>query len=346
VQIIPTHMTVAEYCGALRDGSLVVNKDYQRSNKVWPMTAQSFLIESILLKFPVPKLALYQVTDRTSRRTTREIVDGQQRTEAIRAFFEGDLRLSRTLEFEHASGRTYAELEPDLQDSFLTYPLAIDLFVEATPRDVREIFRRINSYEVPLNPEEQRHAKWQGKFKWFIYHLSARNDQVFQDLGTFGQKQLVRMQDMKLLTEIAHALLYGIKTTNKRDLDRLYEANDEAFASEVDLGSWIQEGLAFLSTVEATHDTPIAKPYSIYSLLLAIVHARSDVPSLRGDGQGGRGLASHAGVEAALGDLADALEGKATAGRFGAFVKASTDRTNVMSQRRIRFQAYLDAVSA
>src|SRR3954470_24513201 len=100
MQIIPTHMTVVQYCESLADESIIVNRDYQRSNQVWPSTAQSFLIESILLGYPVPKLALYQVTDRVSRRTYLEIIDGQQRTEAIQSFYDGDLRLSRTLAFE------------------------------------------------------------------------------------------------------------------------------------------------------------------------------------------------------------------------------------------------------
>jgi len=38
--------------------------------------------------------------------------------------------------------------------------------VAATPAEVREVFRRINSYTVPLNSEEQRHATYQGPFKF------------------------------------------------------------------------------------------------------------------------------------------------------------------------------------
>jgi hypothetical protein len=346
VQIIPTNKTIAEYCGELRDQAIIVNRDYQRSNQVWPAAAQSFLIESILLGFPVPKLALYQITDRVSRKTYREIVDGQQRTEAIRAFYDGEMRLSRTLEFQDAAGKTYVELASDLQDKFLAYPLGIDLFVDATPRDVREVFRRINAYEVPLNPEEQRHAKFQGDFKWFIYHLSSRYDQVFQDLGTFGQKQLVRMQDMKLLAEVAHALLKGIKTTSRRDLDKLYEQYDEGFAEEEELESWLHAGLEAVRGWEAARETDLAKPFSVYALLLAVIHAEYDVPALRSVAAGGRGIAENDRVERRLGVLADALENKVRSGGYASFVKASTDRTNVIDQRQTRFKSYLAAVQA
>lgn len=344
MKIIPSHMTIATYCERLAEGSIVVNHDYQRSNQVWPSTAQSFLIESILLGYPVPKLTLYQITDRISRKTRQEIVDGQQRTEAIKSFFDDDLRLSRTLEFESAAGSTYSELAGELQDVFLKYDLGIDLFVDATERQVREIFRRINAYEVPLNPEEQRHAKWQGAFKWYIYHLSARHDELFRKLGTFGQKQLVRMTDMKLLTEVSHALLHGITTTNKRDLDRVYEEYDAAFDEQEGLEARIDGALRVIGRLEVAHGTEISKPFQLYSLILALTHAADEIATLASVESGGRGLVPESEMERTLGVLADALEAKAATGQHGAFVKASSAGTNVVGVRKTRFQGYLAAV--
>ena len=112
------------------------------------------------------------------------------------------------------------------------------------------MFRRINSYEVPLNPEEQRHAKFQGPFKWYIYHLSSRHDQVFIRTGTFTPKQIVRMQDMKLLAEVSHALLNGITTTNRVSLDTAYRVNDKAFAEAEDFTERIERAIAFIDTLE------------------------------------------------------------------------------------------------
>ena len=151
---------------------------------------------------------------------------------------------------------------------------------------------------------------------------------------------------MKLLTEVAHALLYGLKTTSRRDLDRLYEAKDEEFPEQEQLGAWIEGALNAVSTIEAVHETGIAKPYSVYSLVLALAHASADVPALRSEGVGGTGIASARDIDASLGVLADALEEKAVSGRYGKFVRASTDRTNVVTQRRTRFKTYLAAVRA
>lgn len=347
MQIVSTNMTVAEYCNALDRNTLHVNATYQRSNKVWPLAARSFLIESILLGFPIPKISLFAQTDRISRKTIREIVDGQQRTTAVYAFYSGTLRLSRTLEFDRAAGKTYEELDSDLQDRFLTYSLAIDEFVNTREDEIRDVFRRINSYVVPLNPEEQRHARWQGDFKWYIYHLSSTLDEQISALGVFPERQLVRMQDMKLFAEVTHALNAGLMTTNKRLLDQLYERNDEHFAQAAKYSRWIREAVEQLFAMRRLRNTALVKSYSTYSFLLASVHAKHDVPALHSSlGQGAVELASPGETEDRLLGVLDALEEKDVTGPYSAFVKATMSQTNVGRQRVTRSRVFLDALRA
>src|SRR5216683_1809309 len=215
MKISPTQMTVADYCAAMQRSEIVVNRKYQRSDKVWPPVAKSYLIETMLLDYPVPKLSLFQVTDLKTRKTYKEIVDGQQRSSTIFEFFNDEFALSRNLETDEVAGKKFSELEDEFKSKFLEYSLGMDLFLSATPPEVVEVFRRINSYTIPLNPEEHRHASYQGPFKWFIASLAKRLEAVFVLIGLFSEKQLVRMADTKLLTEICDALLNGIRTTSR-----------------------------------------------------------------------------------------------------------------------------------
>jgi Protein of unknown function DUF262 len=345
MQIVPGSETVAQFCEGLRRNEIKVDRRYQRSEKVWPGAAQSFLIESILLGFPVPKLFLHQQTDRVSKKTIYHIIDGQQRSVAIRAFADDDIRLARNLELKEAAGRTYSELPHELQDRFLSYSLGIDQFVNTTEEQVRDIFRRINSYEVPLNAEEQRHARWQGEFKWFIYHLSRELDTYFDEYGTFSDSQLVRMQDMKLLAEIAHALLHGISTTSKSTLDALYRDNNDLFPGKEEYSEKIEEAVIFVDSLTALHDSALMKPYAMYALVLAIIHADSSVPVLKDQGAGGKGLAKVQVCEERLSILAAALEEEDVPRKLKAFVKSSEKGTNVKAARETRFMYCLDAVS-
>jgi hypothetical protein len=293
----------------------------------------------------VPKLFLHQQTDRVSRKTVHHIIDGQQRSVAIRAFADDALRLARNLELDEASGRTYSELPADLQDRFLSYSLGIDRFVNTTEEQVREIFRRINSYEVPLNAEEQRHARWQGEFKWYIYHLSHELDTYFAEFGTFSDGQLVRMQDMKLLAEMSHALLHGISTTNKRTLDALYRDFDEEFTDAGAFSKEIGEAVVFIDSLSAIHHTGLMKPYSLYALVLAVIHAKKGMPSLTSNVSGGKGLANVRLCEQRLSILAAAVDEEVAPSKLKAFVKASEKGTNVKAARNTRFKYCLDAVS-
>ncbi len=199
---------------------------------------------------------------------------------AIRDFWSSELRLPGSLETDSIKGKTYAELDQEDQQRFLDFAISLDLFVAATQEDVVEVFRRMNSYTVPLNPEEQRHASHQGAFKWFVARICKKFGKAFVDIGIFGEKQLVRMADTKLISEVCDAMLFGIRTTNKKILDRLYDDRDRAFAEEQDFQNRLTEALDELRAWDSVHKTNIVKPYIVYSLLLAMIHARHPVRGL------------------------------------------------------------------
>jgi hypothetical protein len=338
VETIITSFTVADYCEAMGRGDIVVNQDYQRSDKVWPQVARSYLIETILLGFPMPKLSLYQVTDVATRKTYKEIVDGQQRSKAIYDFYHDRLELSPGLDREDLTGATFTTLGDDLKASFLNYAIPVDLFVAATSEEVRETFRRMNSYTVPLNPEEHRHAVFQGRFKWFIHKLARRYEKTFLELGVFSEKQLVRMADTKLLAELTHALLHGITTTRRASLDKLYKDNDRAFDGQRRIATELSGAMDQIIEWPELHKGTLMKPYLAYSLLLAFIHMREPQASLQ-EHYGSHRLARFNRPTSLtnLTALAEAIENPEEPGPFAEFVAACTSKTNVASQRTVRF---------
>lgn len=343
---VSASLPVADYCNALDRGEIRVNRDYQRSEKVWPDAARSYLIETILLGYPLPKFYLHQITDLRSRQTVKEIVDGQQRSMTISEYFHNRFRLARTIETEEAAGRRYDELPEELQRAFVEYGLAYDLFVGATQEEVRTVFQRMNSYTIPLNPEEQRHALFQGPFKWFVNRLSRQYSEALHVMGAFTQKQLVRMQDAKLLTEIAHALLHGITTTNKNTLKALYKSRDRDFPEEEEMQQRFEFALDQLIAWDAIHKTELMKPYVTYALVLAIMHIHQPVDELEAIVVS-PGLAAfdHERCIENLLVLADALENPDINEDYEEFISASSSRTNVASQRAIRFRWLCEALT-
>jgi hypothetical protein len=332
---VSTNMTVIDFCDGLKRRDIAVNRDYQRSDQVWPDSARSYLIESLVLGYPLPKIYLYQITDIKSRKTVKEIVDGQQRSIAIDDFLNDKFALSKSTETEELQGRKYSELEDEHKHAFLQYPLSFDLLVDANKENIVEVFRRINSYTVPLNPEEHRHATFQGRFKWFANRLSRGYNGLFRELGIFSEKQLIRMADTKLLTELSDALLNGVRTTNKKILDKLYKDNDKGFYQEKAVASALKTAFDLLSRWESIQGTNLMKPYIVYSLVLAIIALKESFEALDSIKLPKKHIRPDQRVLANLLRLSDALnyDVEEAPEEFRPFVLACNGGTNVKDKR-------------
>ena len=331
-------LSVADYCNAYRRQEVRVERKYQRNAGVWPRRAQSYLIETILRGFPIPKLALHQQTDVKSRKSLKYIVDGQQRTNAIIGFFEGKLTLSRSLELEAARGKTLDGLNQDLQEGFLSYPLQFDQFEAADEDVVREYFRRINSYTAPLNPEERRHANFQGNMKWFILKLAERHTETLVSLRTMSEREIVRMADHKLFAEIVHALLNGVLTTNSKMLDGLYRKYDTVdILKEDQLRQAIDAAASrIVGWRELCLTSLVQKSHIFYSLMLAVISVERKWPGLLHEDIDSCSGEIHANAEQNLLAISDALISEEEANPFKEFLKASSEKTNTKDQRRKR----------
>lgn len=343
MKVTPTTFTVAEYCDQMRRGDIVVNRDYQRSPKVWPPAARSYLIDTVLLGYPMPKLSLYSKTDLRTKRTIKEIVDGQQRSQTILAFANDDLRISGQSTY---AGKKFSQLEETQQQQFLEYPIMVDLLVAATEKEIREQFRRINSYNVPLNPQEKRHAVYQGDFKWFIVELTNKYAQVLKDIGIFTESQLSRMNDAVLLLEIVLAITEGIQSASERKNDALYRDKDRAFPEKHELEERIDAIFDTVLDWQEIHRTDLLKSYNFYSLSLAITHTKK--PVLHFEHLWPRGEIREIPrdvVLSNLGVLSETLENPGEDDRFREFVEACSKATNRLIQRETRFQWFCQALN-
>ncbi|MGH7427769.1 MAG: DUF262 domain-containing protein, partial [Candidatus Methylomirabilaceae bacterium] len=160
--------SLLEFLDMVEGNRIRVNKRYQRSGRVWPVNAKSYLVETVIQGLVLPPLMIHSVAGRAGAEGHEEIVDGQQRTAVLRAFRNNAFWLSSAVDRKGLKNKRYSTLRPADRRAFDSYELKLNRIEEATEHDIREVFRRINYYTAPLNPEEQRHARFQGAFKWFI----------------------------------------------------------------------------------------------------------------------------------------------------------------------------------
>ncbi len=148
---------------------------FQRKDDLWDKTQQSRLIESILIRFPLPAF-FFDASDDNNWL----IVDGLQRLSSIRNFIFRKQPL-KNLEFlTHLNGKTWDELPLNLQRQIEETQVVIYKIMPGTPQDVKfNIFKRINTGGLVLEPQEIRHALYQGRPSKFVTEL-ARNEEFIK----------------------------------------------------------------------------------------------------------------------------------------------------------------------
>lgn len=342
MQVLSSSMTISDYYQQMKEHKIVVNHDYQRSPKLWPLAAKSYFIDTLILGFPIPKIYLYQSTDLKTRKPIKEIVDGQQRSLTILNFCNDEFSISGNSQF---AGYRFSQLDEEQQTNLLNYQLGVDSFIGATPDEIRQTFKRMNSYTIPLNPQEKRYAEYQGAFKWFITELSNRYAEIFKRIGVFSEKQLSRMDDSELLSDIILALFNGIDGFSDTKLDDFYKKYEESFPFAEKVNNQIDLAFHWILKWSEIHDTAVMRSYNFYALLLAIIHHLYIIPQLAElyQTEKKRGFDSDI-VLFNLSELAEALEEK-NKDKYSDFVKASS-ATTTKKNRQTRFLFFCRALES
>ncbi|AVF48291.1 hypothetical protein CMT89_08515 [Elizabethkingia anophelis] len=140
--------------------SIDLNPDFQR-NLVWNSFQKSRLIESILLRIPLPMF--YFAEDEEGNLS---VVDGLQRISTIKEFMDNKFPL-RNLQYlnESCEGRYYETkgkkkgLDPKYLKWFDLTSISANIIDPSSPSKVKyDIFRRINTGGRPLNNQEIRNC--------------------------------------------------------------------------------------------------------------------------------------------------------------------------------------------
>ncbi len=165
-------MTVDLLLSRIKHNELVLQPEFQRGD-VWSKVQKSRLIESLLLRIPLPSFYIDgSDVDRW------QVIDGQQRLTAIRAFLLDDVKESlrlEGLEFFPSYEGFHREQMPRhvlrrLQETQVT------LFVVEAKMEralMFNIFKRINTGGTPLSSQEIRHALYQGHATELLKELAS-----------------------------------------------------------------------------------------------------------------------------------------------------------------------------
>lgn len=339
-------VTLIDLLGMLDRKELIINRNYQRGSDIWPATARSYFIDTILQDFPFPKIYLYQAFNPDTKKPYKELVDGQQRVTTIQDFYNNKFALSNNS--KKFSGMRFRDLDEDTQRVFLSYQIEHSTILSGTRTELLEMFRRMNAYTAPLKEAEKRHSTYQGEFKWFIA-LFAENCyapllEVFEILT---EKQIARMADAEFVSDLVVVLESGIQTKRNTYIEKLYREYDETFPRKEEYSDiLIDFYTAVITSMVAIRGSHITKSYVMHSLFCAYAAIKCGFP-------GSEELVENPSKDTVINydeavprllALAEAHENQEDEGPFKHYVEACTSSTTQQTQRKIRTRFLVEAL--
>ncbi|MFD6731152.1 DUF262 domain-containing protein [Micromonospora aurantiaca] len=250
IDVVTRNTTVDLLLSRIRTGRVDLQPDFQRQAGIWKAMAKSRLIESLLLRIPLPTFYAAEGEDEAWA-----MVDGIQRLTTIAEFIEpkaigrDPLRLVN-LEYLGAEydGRTFDELPGRLQTRLRETELIVHLIRRGTPEEVKfNIFARINTGGLPLSRQELRHALIPGKGREILRDW-AESD--FFRSATRDSVRSERMVDREMILRFIAFRLTSPYDYDHDDFDRFLRESMGTLntlpASQVDQ-LWNEFGLAMMA---------------------------------------------------------------------------------------------------
>lgn len=259
IDIIAKPMTISSLEDRLDNNELDLTPDFQRQANVWDVKRKSRLIESILLKIPLPSFYFSEDLD-----GGYAVVDGLQRLCAIFHFKNvsllnsttgarlAPLRLKGLQYLKELEGKGYECLDRKFQRRISELEITANVIRANTPSAVKfNVFARLNQGGLPLNAQEIRNAIFPGEWRNELRRL-AESDKFIK--ATDGKVRTSRQHDMELVLRFIALWQLGFpyRRPGKQTLDEFLNATVEQTLSRWSQDRWRHAAEAFYHAIDVT----------------------------------------------------------------------------------------------
>lgn len=187
----------------IKNEEINLNTDFQRKGGLWTPKQKSQLIESLLLKIPLP--AFYFDS---AQEDNWLIIDGLQRISTLKEFvIDKTLKLTGLEFFDDLRGLGYDDLPRTFIRRIEETNIVAFIVRKGTPVNVKyNIFKRINTGGLELAPQEIRHALFFGTATKVCKDFAQL--EIFKKATSHSIKE-DRMMDQEFVLRFVACCLYG-----------------------------------------------------------------------------------------------------------------------------------------
>lgn len=284
----------------IKNERLIPDAYFQR-NLVWRDVHNKDFIKTILMGFPFPQIFISKGKVNVETMTTIScIVDGQQRTNAIKEFINNTFQVD---------DRYFSDLDDDAKSRFLKYEIAvIELDLENDDPRVQDIFQRINRTSNSLTTIEKMASEYSTSdfmlvakllsdqisldqspnddfredpnipnefFDWARNKSIQKFVQLISRKGVFTQRDIAKKAHLMHVLNIMSTLQVGFFNRNEKTLENL---NDYAtqFDDKDDVVDVLEQSAALILKLKLRTKSYWYNKSNIFSLIIAISNAIKD----------------------------------------------------------------------
>lgn len=278
IDFSPREYSIRELFDSYNRNETIISPKFQR-RPVWEYKAKSYLIDSIISGYPIPRIFIREKID-LNMTAVREVVDGQQRLNTIFDFLNDGFKISN-LHSKDYGDCYYSDLPDNVKRDFLKYTISAIMLVDLDDATVFDIFARLNTYSVKLNSQELLNSQFFGLYKQLIYRIASEYRNFWIESRIFSEKNISRMDDAKLITELVSAIILGkIESNSFEQSKKIYKQFDDSFDEAEIIEERFKKTLDFFAKIygEGFSETSFNKLPLFYSTFLVLYHLRYPLP--------------------------------------------------------------------
>jgi len=205
-------MSIFQVLRKMSLNEILLNPEFQR-NLVWDPVRRSRLIESVLLRIPLPAFYFDGIDA-----NKWAVIDGLQRLSTLEDFVtKKNFKLQGLEYLNSAEGKSFDELPRGMQRDIEETQITLFIIRPETPPEVKfTIFYRINTGGLVLTGQEIRHALFQGQATVLLQRLAQSTE--FQQ-ATEGGVSDTRMDARECVLRYLAFHIHPYTTYSKSDLN-------------------------------------------------------------------------------------------------------------------------------